>query len=212
MEPASEAMEPERGRSARSAEPLQPAAPAVAAMEPATAAMESEPKERVVCGTLIEVEGDLLDATEDLIAHQANCVTHRARGLAHSLFSRFPHSDIYSAAARQRRGTLNGDTPGTVAISGELGNHAPRGVAHLFGQRAPGRAWGGEEWQRLAWFRAALEDLGRQPGLTSVAFPERIGCGMAGGDWSAYRAALASFAAEHPQIRAVIYKPARAAA
>jgi hypothetical protein len=56
---------------------------------------------------------------------------------------------------------------------------------------------------RAEWFARSLEQLGRL-GLESVAFPHGVGCGLAGGDWTVYRAAIERFAVEHPETRVSI--------
>jgi hypothetical protein len=50
--------------------------------------------------------------------------------------------------------------------------------------------------QRLEWFRSSLSAFGASlpdDRVSSIAVPYRIGCGLAGGDWKQYRAALAEF-------------------
>ena len=37
--------------------------------------------------------------------------------------------------------------------------------------------------------------------LPSIAFPEQIGCGLAGGDWGAYERMLEEFADANPDVR-----------
>ena len=92
-------------------------------------------------------------------------------------------------------------------------------MANLFAQLAPRKGshpknpFGAEDGatQRLARFEAALQDFARQAsalsgGLQSVALPANIGCGKAGGDPGAYRAAVERFAAAHPACRVVLYR------
>ena len=92
-------------------------------------------------------------------------------------------------------------------------------MANLFAQLAPRKGshpknpFGAEDGaaQRLARFEAALADFARQAsalrgGLVSVAMPANIGCGKAGGDPGAYRAAVERFAAAHPACRVVLYR------
>ena len=40
--------------------------------------------------------------------------------------------------------------------------------------------------------------------LPSIAFPEQIGCGLAGGDWGAYERMLEEFADANPDVRVYI--------
>ena len=86
-----------------------------------------------------------------------------------------------------------------------------RGIINVFGQFCPGKPHRGQhppeykgirandgvlddEKQRLKWFQATLTQIAELPELESVAFPYQIGCGLAGGDWKQYRAALEEFA------------------
>ena len=73
-------------------------------------------------------------------------------------------------------------------------------VIGLFGQHAPGRPKGNNGFDsraaRLEWFRQGLAAIAKLPGLESLAFPAQIGCGLAGGDWPRFRAALEAFAAD----------------
>ena len=45
----------------------------------------------------------------------------------------------------------------------------------------------------------------RGRGLASVALPDGIGCGLAGGTWTDYEKELEAFAVQHPGIRVVLY-------
>ena len=168
---------------------------------------------------LEEVEGDLLDSTAQYLAHQCNCVTKKSLGLSAAIFGRFPHAECYATAEDR--------TPGTISVRGGLaGTGGPgtgrRGIINIFAQHAPGAPRrcsghghvGGSKVvesfdsaaMRLRWFTEALADVGRlQPRPASVAFPYGVGCGLAGGSWPAYRAALATFA-EQCGIRVVLVR------
>jgi len=149
---------------------------------------------------LREEEQDLLLSDAQHIAHQCNCTTRRARGLAETLFARFPHADTYSSGAVR--------VPGTITVAG--GQHL-RSVVNLYAQRAPGRssdASGDDTAEaRLGWFRECLRRVAELEGLESVAFPFRIGCGLGGGDWTAYKAELQAFADSLPEVDVVVCHP-----
>ncbi len=63
---------------------------------------------------------------------------------------------------------------------------------------------------RLRWFKAALRDFEAQahspagPPLTSVAFPDKIGCGLAGGRWSDYLHEIEEFKRRNPLVRVIV--------
>ena len=44
------------------------------------------------------------------------------------------------------------------------------------------------------------------PGIRGVAFPDHIGCGLAGGDWQRYHSMISQFAACNPQLEVCIYQ------
>jgi len=130
------------------------------------------------------VTGDLLESKATFLVHQTNCVTTRGRGLSAAMFRRFPQANVY-----RQRGPR---TPGTVKVIGR--------VVNLFGQHRPGKAPTPEiRHQRLRWFQQGLEALlpiVMAAPNASVAFPYRIGCGLAGGSWPAYQTVLNKFAAD----------------
>ena len=136
---------------------------------------------------MIEImTGDLFTAKEQYICHQCNCVTKRAAHLAKDMFARFPYADIYS-------GRLNPDTPGTCIIKGN--GQDQRYVAALLGQYYPGFPKDSESpldgtKTREKYFHRALVRLAKTPRLESVAFPWKIGCGAAGGNWEHYLGTL----------------------
>lgn len=173
---------------------------------------------RGTAGTLIEQGGNLLDACEDFLVHQCNCVFGgKAQGLAEGVFDAFPDADVYSQRASRGR---SHDLPGSVSVH--------RRVVNLYGQLLPGRpadeaplgGWPGFPRyvgsaqaaddtlaNRLRWFEDCLRVLPRAlpDHARSVAFPARIGCGLAGGTWARHLEALRRFARAHPEWRIVIY-------
>ncbi|CAK9028464.1 unnamed protein product [Durusdinium trenchii] len=59
---------------------------------------------------------------------------------------------------------------------------------------------------RLRWFEECLQALpGTVAPSSSVAFPKNIGCGLAGGKWAQYLAALTRFSEAHPDWKIAIY-------
>jgi hypothetical protein len=164
---------------------------------------------------LLVVDGDLMTAPEELLVHQCCCTAVRAHGLSAAVAARFPHADPY--AARAPMGSRNmaipehRPAPGTLLVLGD-GSEGKRRVVALFGQVAmgkPGRYDAGgvpdAPADRLRYFRAGMAALAAlRP--ASLALPWRIGCGLAGGDWRAYWAELAAFAAAHPAVRVALYR------
>ncbi|CAE7798557.1 DTX3 [Symbiodinium sp. CCMP2592] len=100
-------------------------------------------------------------------------------------------------------------------------------IVNLYGQLLPGRpaddapagGWPGtgrfvsaneaaEDTRsaRFRWFEAGLASLARAvPSSCSLALPTRIGCGLAGGRWPQYLAALKRFCEENRNLSVVLY-------
>ena len=91
-----------------------------------------------------------------------------------------------------------------------MGSIAVRGkVVAMFAQRNPGlpRTTGNDtDAARLRAFKSCLDEIEKiEPRPRSIAFPFLIGCGLAGGEWRSYEAAIESFAQESG-IRVSLYK------
>ena len=137
---------------------------------------------------LIQGIGDLFQCKAQCIVHQCNCVTRRPKSLAAAVFQRYPYANIYS-----RRGEGLKDTPGTimVMVNGtshvyQVGNDWNPIVINLLGQYGPGKPRGANDSRekRYQWFVQGLDAIGQLDNLTNLAFPYRIGCGAAGGNWN----------------------------
>ena len=147
---------------------------------------------------LIVKDGDLCQATEQYIVHQCNCVKRSAKGLAATLFEKFPYSECYKSRTQD-------DIPGTIKVCGNGSNQ--RYIINLFGQFTAGKPRNPKDTKemRLQYFNTCLDQISKIPNLQSIAFPYRIGCGLAGGDWEDYQAALENFAAV-VKVPVVLYK------
>jgi len=136
--------------------------------------------------------GDVFD-TPGVLVHQVYCVPlgGAAAGLAAAVRARLGATD-YRRSFEAPLGTICVEVP---PVAG-----ATTHVVHLRGQRRPGPPAGDDDAPavRLAAFRDALGRLrlwlAAQP-PAAVVFPERIGCGLAGGRWDEYRACVEEFAA-----------------
>lgn len=135
------------------------------------------------------VDGNLLDATETYLCHQVNCVTRKAAHLAQQVFKKFPYADLYRTRTQP-------DLPGGVICSGNGQNQ--RLVVNMLGQVHPGYAkWPNDSYPaRLGFFKGCLDALEFIVALKgeSLAFPWKIGCGAAGGDWTQYLPLIEDFA------------------
>ena len=152
------------------------------------------------------VEGSLLEAPEKYICHQCNCLTKRAANLALSVFSKFPHADIYKP-----RGCCDlpkEGTPGTIIIKGD--GITERYVINMLGQVYPGFPRFPTSLRdgfiaRRSYFQSCLDQIAQIENLESIAFPHQIGCGAAGGNWSEYQKMIENFS-ETVTASVVVYK------
>ncbi len=140
--------------------------------------------------------GDLVDYS-GTIAHQTNCVSQKAAFLAATIFAKYPHADVYS-----NRTTPS--SPGTIDIRGS----PPQRVIAIYGQVYPGKPKYPDSptdgyTARQQHFVSALRAISKIPDLTEIAFPYRIGCGAAGGDWEWYFKCLTKFS-DHMAARATV--------
>lgn len=90
-------------------------------------------------------------------------------------------------------------SPGSIIVCGK--------VVNMFAQIGPGKGRGPADSpdQRLQYFRLCLQQLGQAlPADARTAFPYKIGCGLACGNWDDYHADLQQFARSHPSMEVVI--------
>ncbi len=73
----------------------------------------------------------------------------------------------------------------------------------MMAQFGPGKARQGDDARlRREWFWQCLGRMeSRKPRFKQLAFPENIGCGLAGGDWSIYKEMIRTFARRNRDIR-----------
>lgn len=151
------------------------------------------------------VTGDIFDAKEKYLCHQCNCITKRAAHLSKDVFEKYPYADIY--AARQ-----DPDEPGTIVIRGN--GIDQRYVVNMLGQYYPGTpkyptSDKDGTLAREKYFHQCLLALAKVPNLDSVAFPWKIGCGAAGGNWNHYLGTIKNFAAyvyKTQQAKIIVYR------
>lgn len=113
------------------------------------------------------IKCNLLDADAQYIAHQCNCCSQGSAGLAKKIFDCYPDASYPKQRSR---------VPGTISVHGK--------VINCYAQWVPGRPVENDTAEmRLEWLKKCLWRTTKIPGIHSVAFPHRIGCGLAGGDW-----------------------------
>ena len=125
-------------------------------------------------------------------------------GLAKILFEKFPHADVYAERVPFVKGTQY-SVPGTIEVRGDGADLENRGVVNLMGQDRGGKPKSKAQKERRAeWFASGLQAIAEMDHLESIAFPFKIGCGIAGGSWPRFRAMIEDLAAARPDVRVVI--------
>ena len=115
------------------------------------------------------------------------------------MFEKFPYSDIYAPRANYTREELPlpGEEPGNIVIKGN--GLDERYVINMIGQMFPGNVKYPDSMKdgfaaRQTYFKDCLLKIMKIDNLESVAFPDHIGCGVAGGSWEIYEKLIDIFA------------------
>ena len=172
---------------------------------------------------LIElIEHDLLTVLADVIVQQCNCVTIKPHGLSASIGDKFKYAKVYEKRLSKSSNTaLVRSVPGTVELCKPSENETGPVVACLMVQISPGKpgSWakqyGIEPNQdnakaRQLLFQQCLETLAllsKENDWKIIAFPYKIGCGLAGGNWKIYEKMINNFATNvNPDTKVIICK------
>jgi len=153
------------------------------------------------------VHGNLFDSEEQYICHQCNSVTTTGANFSKAMFAKYPYADIYKHRVYGEDPSPD-QLPGNIIVKGN--GKDQRYVINMLGQYYPGPAKYPDS-KRDGWkarqnaFQQCLDKIAALPNLTSVAFPFKIGCGAAGGDWTVYRAMIKAFA-EKTGVKVRVYK------
>lgn len=134
---------------------------------------------------IIEESGDLLDCHENIIAHQVNCQGVMGAGLAKAIKSKYPVVfEKYQSACKWSDFKDSSVLLGACQIV-EV-EKDKKWVANLFGQDRYGK---GKQFTDYDALRRALTKLREhaEKHQLSVALPDQLGCGLAGGDWNIVR-------------------------
>lgn len=159
------------------------------------------------------IKGSLLDAKEKFIAHSCNAASNQAGGLAHYVYKKFPHADIYSNRPFPFKASV-GNFPGHVMVRGNGSDK--RYVINMIAQLYPGTPnyplslLDGLK-TREGYFKRCLWQISLIEKLESIAFPVNI-CDTAGGNWDNYFTMLNLFAVNvnnYQPVKVFIYDDTR---
>lgn len=129
-------------------------------------------------------KGDLLESNFDVIGHQVNCQSKMGAGIALQIRDKFPGS--YNMFIDDKRAPEKklGD-----CLCFETGLKAPSFVFHLYGQLNYGKR------EVFTDYPALQQSLNKMIRMTKelevalkrplkIALPYKLGCGLAGGNWT----------------------------
>lgn len=140
------------------------------------------------------VQSDLLNRKEDYLMHQCNCLATRPHGLSTHVFRKYPEADIYTQRVLRY--------PGKILVR--------ESVINLLGQYYPGgMKYKTQPQQRFDYFKKCLDELEYYFSVSedvTIAFPYKMGCGLAGGDWKLYKAELEKIHQKDNGISLVMYQ------
>ena len=128
------------------------------------------------------VTGNILDVEGVLLVHICNTTTKTSKGLAKDIFTKYPWANTYDSGVKRNVGNITyhfAEADADVVI------------VNLYGQNKPGKPNKTETAaNRLEWFKSGLSQIREVFLGTTIAVPYKIGCGLAGGNWDDYLAAL----------------------
>ena len=138
----------------------------------------------------------------DAIVHQCNCLTVKSHGLSQKISECFPWGDIYRrrtpVRGRNLAVTNHHGKPGTIQILKSPEENTPD-IICLLSQWDFGRGgirkippYEDSASNRELWFFQSLQQL-KQTSYKRLAFPYKIGCGLAGGKWEVYLDLICKF-------------------
>lgn len=141
---------------------------------------ETKPKTETVKvpGSIKTLSGDVLKSKADVICHQTNCKGVMGAGIARQIKAVYPKVfKEYESYCRK----------GSPLGQAQLIEVAPsKYICNIFGQDGYGTNKQQTDYKAVQSALNKLKSQMQSLGLTSVAFPHGIGCGLAGGNWNTY--------------------------
>ena len=178
-----------------------------ASPKPESKRHKPEPEPENVVHLILEnglLDKKLLEITTNL-AHQVNADQRKKPGgLAKELTNLYEFADLHNEGAEGPQDDLLGTARIDTEPSDPKGPHGQKAattIVSIYGQRYGGKPGGKRDSSaaREAYFAQGLDYIkSQEPGLKSIAFPERIGCGIGGGHWPTYKTMIHEFARDMP--------------
>ena len=151
----------------------------------------------------------------DAIIHQVNCLCVKPHGLSKHIADKYPWANIYSKRRPEGHRNLaikeDRGIPGTIQRFKAPTGQSPDVICFLsqwdFG--SSGQFWRrilpyeDTKDNRLLWFRQCFDQI---RDVKTLGMPFKIGCGLAGGDWTLYFNVIRDFA-KRSGVKIGIVKP-----
>jgi O-acetyl-ADP-ribose deacetylase (regulator of RNase III) len=168
------------------------------------------------------IKGDVLEANVDYIVQQNCCTSIQAQGLSKAIATKWPSINPYQTRKPYKYNWAIAEDrpiPGSIRVYEFEDHHhhtkPSKGVICAFAQVSHGKPGALKDPlglvtndsapDRQAYFKQCLNEI-LKLNPTSIGFPYKIGCGLAGGSWSAYEKILRAWSAQHPSITINIYE------
>ena len=152
-----------------------------------------------------ERKGNLLQADTPMIAHQVNCQdvmgADIARQIRKDLLTAGQYREYQQLCKKNRESLL-----GACYLTQK--KDTLRYVAHLFAENIPTGKGLDTEYSALRQSLTSMMFLAAQEGVSQIAIPGYLGCGLAGGDWeTVYSRILIPLFSESCFTLTILYLP-----
>lgn len=143
---------------------------------------------------LYEVTGDLVaDKQYDIFCHQTNCKGRMGSGIARQIRDAYPIVAARDAKYHEISIARGGEHKMLGTIMGSRTDDG-RLCINMYAQKNYGTGKRQTDYMAFARCLALIrDDLCDYPLAVKVAFPDHIGCGLAGGDWKIIKSLIEAF-------------------
>ena len=154
-----------------------------------------------------ERKGDLLRSDAAIIAHQVNCQGIMGAGVARQIRHRILTAEQYRAYQQLCRKNKE-ELLGSCSLMLRMDTGVTQYVAHLFAENIPTGKGLDTEYSALRQSLTSMMFLAAQEGVSQIAIPGYLGCGLAGGDWeTVYSRILIPLFSESCFTLTILYLP-----
>lgn len=153
---------------------------------------------------MIEIKkGDLLKSNADVIVHQTNCLGIMGSGVAYQIKKKYPQvfQEYYKFCKEYYDNNNLSELLGNVLFV----KSDNKIIANCFGQYGIGKGVQTNYDALLKCFYEVWKFASRYENIT-IAMPYKIGCGLAGGDWTIVYRYIQQIFGDSSSIKCELYK------